>query len=87
MRAPLAADTSPDVERRQIDAWRAMTPARKLALVEELNAATRAMMLAGIRHRHPDADERVVFLRAAVVLFGPELAVAAYPEAAVYVTP
>jgi type II secretory pathway component PulL len=85
MRTPLAADTTFDVEARQIEAWRAMTPAGKLALVEELNTATRAMMLAGIRHRHPDAGEREVFLRAAIILFGADLAVAAYPDAAAYV--
>lgn len=84
MRTPLAADTSPDIEARQIAAWRRMSPAEKAATVAALNRAAREMMVAGIRHRHPEAGEREVFLRAAIILLGPELAIAAYPDAAPY---
>ena len=59
-----------------------MTPAEKAAIVVALSKSARDMMLAGIRHRHPGAGEREVFLRAAIIQFGPELAVAAYPDAA-----
>ncbi len=64
-----------------------MTPADKAALVAALTRTARDMMLAGIRHRHPGAGEREVFLRAAIIQFGPELAVAAYPDAASYLIP
>ena len=84
MRTPLAADTSPEVEARQIEGWRRMTTAEKAAIVVALSKAARDMMLAGIRCRHPGAGEREVFLRAAIIQFGPELAVAAYPDAATY---
>lgn len=84
MRTPLAADTSPDVEARQIEAWRQMSPAEKLAAVTAASRTARAMMVAGIRHRHPDAGEREVFLRAAIIQLGPDLAIAAYPDAAPY---
>lgn len=86
MRTPLAADTPPEVEARQIEAWRRMTPAEKAAIVVGLTRAARDMMLAGVRHRHPGATEREVFLRAAIIQLGPELAVAAYPDASPYVT-
>jgi hypothetical protein len=82
MRTPLAADTSPEVEARQIEAWRRMTPAEKLAIVVALSKTARELMLAGIRHRHPAASGREVFLRAAIIQLGPDLAVAAYPDAA-----
>jgi hypothetical protein len=84
MRTPLAADTPPDVEARQIDAWRRMSPAEKAVAVAASSRAARDMMLAGIRHRHPHADDREVFLRAAIIQFGPDLAIAAYPDAAPY---
>ncbi|MGD9903486.1 MAG: hypothetical protein AB7U83_08440 [Vicinamibacterales bacterium] len=86
MRTPLAADTTPEVEARQVEGWRRMSPAEKLAAVTALSSAAREMTLAGIRHRHPEAGEREVVLRAAIVLFGAELAVAAYPDAAAYLT-
>jgi hypothetical protein len=84
MRTPLAADTPLDIEARQIDAWRRMSPAEKAAIVAASSRAAREMMLAGIRHRHPEADDREVLLRAAIIQFGPDLALAAYPDAAPY---
>jgi hypothetical protein len=87
MRTPLAADTSLDIEARQIEAWRRMSPAEKAAIVTAASRAAREMMLAGIRHRHPGAGDREVFLRAAIIQFGPDLAVAAYPDAAPYLRP
>ena len=86
MRTPLAADTPLEVEALQIEAWRRMTPAEKAAMVVALSRAARDMMLAGIRHRHPVASEREVFLRAAIIQLGPQLAVAAYPDAAPYLS-
>jgi hypothetical protein len=85
MGTPLSADTSPEVEARQIEAWRRMSPAEKAAIVVGLTKAARDMTWAGVRQRHPGASEREVFLRAAIIQLGPELAVAAYPDAAPYV--
>lgn len=87
MPTPLAADSAPDIEARQIDAWRRMTPAAKMAAVTALGRAAREMMLAGIRHRHPLASDREVVLRAAILQLGPDLAVAAYPDAAAFLSP
>jgi len=78
--APLTADTSPDIERRQVVAWRAMTPAQKAELIVALTCTAREMALAGVRHRFPDASPREHFLRLAMLTLGPDLARRAYPE-------
>jgi hypothetical protein len=85
METPLAFDTPLEVERRQIEAWRRMTPAQKAATVTGLTKAAYALTWAGVRHRHPDASERELFLRVAIVTLGPDLACAAYPDARPYV--
>ncbi|HEY0872329.1 MAG TPA: hypothetical protein VGD94_02570 [Vicinamibacterales bacterium] len=82
MTVPLAHDTSPDIERRQIERWRDMSPAEKAAIITGLTRAAREMALAGVRHRHPDATPHEVFLRLGVLLLGKELARKAYPEVA-----
>lgn len=82
MHGPLSLDTSHEIERRQVEAWRQMSPAQKAATVTGLTRAAYAMAWAGVRHRHPEATTREQFLRAAVVVLGPDLAVAAYPDAA-----
>lgn len=79
-RVPLAADTSLEVEDRQIEAWRRMTPTEKGALITSLTQATFDMALAGIRQRFPDASPREQFLRLAILNLGPDLAAKAYPE-------
>jgi hypothetical protein len=82
MRTPLSQDTPPDVERMQIEAWGRMSPREKAALVTGLTRAARTMAMAGVRYRHPHATPREQFLRLAIATLGPELAVAAYPDAA-----
>lgn len=56
-------DTAADIERRQINAWRSMNAAQKLAIVSQLTLATEALARAGIRERHPHATEREIELR------------------------
>jgi hypothetical protein len=79
---PSSLDTSPDIERRQVEAWRYMSAAQKAAIVTGLTRAAYAMTYAGVRHRHPNAPPREQFLRVAVIVLGPELACRAYPDAA-----
>ena len=79
--ARLAADTSADVEERQILAWRQMSPADKAALVAGLTNATIVLARAGLRERHPGASDRELFLRLAILTLGRELAGRAYPDA------
>lgn len=78
----LSRDTSPEIEQRQIEAWRDMSPAEKAALITGLSTAAREMALAGVRHRFPTAAPREHFLRLAIVTLGLELALGAYPEIA-----
>jgi hypothetical protein len=82
VKTPLSLDTPPDVEQRQVDAWRAMSPAHKAALVTGLTRAAWEMTFAGVRHRYPGASPREQFLRVAVIVLGSELASLAYPDAA-----
>lgn len=84
---PLALDTSPEVERRQIQAWRVMSAAEKAATVTGLTRAARALSEAGVRHRHPNASPREIFLRMAVVVLGADLARRAYPDAVQVLSP
>lgn len=69
----LGDDTSPDVERFLIAAYRRMSGSEKLARVRALNRTTIALALADIRRRHPCADDREVLLRLASRRLGPEL--------------
>jgi hypothetical protein len=79
---PLSLDTSPEIERLQVEGWRRMSPAEKAALVTSLTQASYTLAFAGVRHRHPTASAREQFLRMALITLGPTLAVAAYPDAA-----
>ena len=81
-RGSLSLDTAPDIERRQVDAWRRMSAIEKAAVVTGLTRAAFAMTSAGVRHRYPGASPREHFLRVALVVLGPELARLAYPDAA-----
>jgi hypothetical protein len=87
VQTPLSLDTPPDIERRQVAAWREMSAAQKAVLIIGLSRASYAMTWAGVRQRHPDASPREQFLRVAVVVLGPELAVLAYPDAATVTRP
>ena len=79
---PLSLDTSPEIERLQVERWRQMSPAEKAALVSGLTQTAYDLALAGISLRHPDASPREQFLRLAVITLGPDLARRAYPEIA-----
>lgn len=60
---PQSRDTSAEIERRQIEAWRAMSAAEKLSLVSGLTLAAEELAAAGIRERHPGATAREIELR------------------------
>jgi len=76
----LSLDTSPDVERRQVEHWRAMTPEQKAAIVSGLTQAAYDLASAGVAQRHPEASPRERFLRLALITLGPDLARRAYPD-------
>jgi hypothetical protein len=58
-------DTHPDIEKRLIEAYRAMSPAERLRRVCSLNEALEQLARADIRRRHPTVTEREVRLRIA----------------------
>ena len=67
-------DTSPDMKAFQIEGYRRMSPAEKLALAGAMYETVRTLAEAGIRARFPQADEGEVRRRLADVLLGPVLA-------------
>ena len=79
---PLSTDTSPEIERRQIEAWRRMSSAEKAAIISGLTEAAYALAFAGVQARYPEASRREQFLRLAIVVLGRELASQAYPDVA-----
>ena len=60
-------DTAPDAERIQIARLREMSYAERFLLLESLIRMCDELSRAGIRLRHPHADEREVGLRAAAL--------------------
>lgn len=78
--APLNLDTSPEIERLQVEAWQTMSTVRKAALVSGLTQAAVDMTLAGIRQRYPSASPHEVRLHFAVITLGRDLARAAFPD-------
>jgi hypothetical protein len=80
--AILTNDTTADVERRQIEAWRRLSPREKLQIVSETTQAAINLCLAGVRRRYPHASEREQFLRLAAILLGVDTARRVYPDAA-----
>lgn len=75
---PLSADTSPEVHRLLIEGYRRMTPAEKAKRVVELTHATQQMAMAGLRTRHPDADEHELKMRLGSLWVPAELMKAAF---------
>jgi hypothetical protein len=70
----LFADTNAQTEAVLIALLRQASPARKLAMVGELNAAVRTLALAGLRQRFPAAGSAELQRRLADLLLGADLA-------------
>ena len=70
---PLSRDTHPEAEKVLIEGYRRMTPAQKLQCLQEMVERAEGLQTAAIRRRHPDATDREVRLRLAVLWHGPEL--------------
>ncbi len=66
-------DTSVDVDRRMMAAWRALPPWRKAERICELGETAERFALAGLRRRHPNASPRELALRLAARRLGPDL--------------
>jgi hypothetical protein len=77
---PIAADTSPDADAVQVEAYRRMGGPRRAQVMFRLCEMTRQAAEAGIRSRHPDYDDSRVRLALARLLHGDELVQRAWPE-------
>lgn len=71
-------DTSPEAEAVLVRLWRETPGWRKWELMEDMNRTARALALAGLRRRHPDAGPEELRRRLADLLLGPELAALAF---------
>jgi hypothetical protein len=78
--APLAADTSAEAERRQIEIWRSLSTIQIAELIAGASEAARQLALAGLRARYPNASPRELVMRLCRLTVGSELATKAYPE-------
>ena len=72
------ADTTPESMESWVARLRQMTPGQKIATVFELTRFAREMAAAGVRARHPAADEREVFLRVAAQFLSRDEMIRAY---------
>lgn len=75
----IAADTSPDADAVQREAYRRMGGAGRVQVMFRLNDMVRHTAMAGIRHRHPDYDDEQVLLAYARLLHGDDLVRQAWP--------
>lgn len=76
--APACADTDPRAMEVWIDTLRRKSFDEKLAMVFEMIEMGMELTRRGARMRHPEADEREVFLRAAAIRLGRDLMIRAY---------
>ena len=67
-------DTSPEIERVQIELLRKMSPARKFNLVRSMTRTMIQASRANIQAMHPDADENELRLLFIELYYGKELA-------------
>jgi hypothetical protein len=72
--AILSRDTSPEVERFQIELMRQAGPTRRFALARSLSQFTLELTRRSIRRRHPDASEEEIGLIVLSLYHGRELA-------------
>jgi hypothetical protein len=67
-------DTSREALRIQYAALRRLSPAKRLALVDDLTRLARTMCREGLRRRHPGVTEAELDALFAELVLGPELA-------------
>jgi hypothetical protein len=79
--AILSLDTTADVERFQVEAWRRTSPLDKIGIMNQATRDALTLALSGIRQRHPGASPRECFIRLAALQLGPTLVRQVYPDA------
>ena len=76
----LPRDTSPDADAVQLDIYRRLGGAGRLAIVFRLNALVREAAAAGIRRRHPDYKDEQVRAALMRLRLGDDLMRRVFPE-------
>ena len=79
-RASIPADTSPDAHEAQIQAYRRMGGAARVAVMFRLSESARRWSIAGIRRRHPDYDDVQLRLALARMTLGDDLVRRVWPD-------
>ncbi|HKO95943.1 MAG TPA: hypothetical protein VJU86_03060 [Pyrinomonadaceae bacterium] len=57
---PLSVDTTQEMQHRHFELMRRVPPWKRLNLAFELTQSCRQLVLADLRHRFPDADEKEI---------------------------
>jgi hypothetical protein len=73
-------DTSPEADAAQVDAYRRLSGAERVAITYRLNESVRALAVAGIRARHPSYDQDHVHRALVRLLFGDSFAREIWPD-------
>lgn len=68
------SDTRPEITALQYRLLRQASPARKLAMLGEMNRTVKTLALSGLRSRYPADSPEKLRRRLADLLLGPELA-------------
>jgi hypothetical protein len=71
-------DTRPEIVALQRSLLRQVGPARKLAMVGQMNLTVKTLALVGLRSRYPDDTPVMLRRRLADLILGPELAQRVY---------
>lgn len=77
----LSSDTHPKMEAFQIQAIRRMPAWKKIAIMDDLNQTVKALVVSGIKQRHPEATPEQVRRMLADLMLGAELAGKVYGHA------
>ena len=72
------ADTTPEADQVLFEAYARMSPAERAQRAADLTRTACLFALAGLRQRHPDADEPELLLRLAVLRLGADAVERAY---------
>jgi hypothetical protein len=73
MRDRMLDDTTPEALAVQFQVLRRIGPAGRLAMMFDLSDNLRSLVEAGVRHRHPDWDDRTVEREVIRLMIGDDL--------------